>query len=119
VEEKKNWLKENRWKDVLQALRPFLEAPNIPDPEARVRACLRYISNRPNFLDYPAALAAGLPIGSGEIKSAHRYVIQNRLKIAGAWWKIRQPQQDARSSGGASEPRMGRLLEQPTGGSIN
>jgi len=33
-------------------------------------------------------LAAGLPIGSGEIESAHRYVIQIRLKIAGAWWKI-------------------------------
>ena len=27
-------------------------------------------------------------IGSGEIKSAHCYVIQHRLKIAGAWWKI-------------------------------
>jgi len=23
----------------------------------------------------------------GEIESAHRYVIQERLKIAGAWWK--------------------------------
>ena len=33
-------------------------------------------------------MAAGLPIGSGEIESAHRYVIQIRLKIAGAWWKI-------------------------------
>ncbi|MDM8539689.1 hypothetical protein QUF90_01240 [Desulfococcaceae bacterium HSG9] len=28
-----------------------------------------------------------LPIGSGEVESAHRYVIQDRLKIAGAWWK--------------------------------
>jgi hypothetical protein len=28
-----------------------------------------------------------LPIGSGEIESAHRYVFQNRLKIAGGWWK--------------------------------
>jgi hypothetical protein len=29
-----------------------------------------------------------LPIGSGEIESAHRYVFQNRLKIAGGWWKL-------------------------------
>ncbi len=29
----------------------------------------------------------GLPIGSGEIESAHRYVIQERLKLPGAWWK--------------------------------
>ncbi|NOQ13881.1 MAG: hypothetical protein GQ583_05275, partial [Methyloprofundus sp.] len=28
-----------------------------------------------------------LPIGSGEIESAHRYVIQKRLKLSGAWWK--------------------------------
>jgi hypothetical protein len=27
-----------------------------------------------------------LPIGSGEIESAHRYVFQTRLKIAGGWW---------------------------------
>ena len=41
----------------------------------------------PAILDYQEALAAGLPIGSGEIESGHRYVIQARLKIAGAWWK--------------------------------
>ncbi|MDE0284790.1 MAG: ISKra4 family transposase, partial [Gammaproteobacteria bacterium] len=23
----------------------------------------------------------------GEIESAHRYVVQRRMKIAGAWWK--------------------------------
>jgi len=88
MEEKKDWLKDNRWKDVLEAVRPFLEATNIPDPEAPVRACFRYISNHSKFLDYKGALAAGLPIGSGEIESAHRYVFQNRLKIAGGWWKL-------------------------------
>ena len=88
MEEKKNWLKDNRWADVLEALRPFLESKKVPDKDAPVRACYRYISNRPNFLDYRGALAAGLPIGSGEIESAHRYVIQIRLKIAGAWWKM-------------------------------
>ena len=33
------------------------------------------------------AIGKGLPIGSGEIESAHRYVIQERLKLPGAWWK--------------------------------
>jgi len=32
-------------------------------------------------------LENGLPIGSGEIESAHRYIIQRRLKLVGAWWK--------------------------------
>jgi hypothetical protein len=88
VEEKKDWLQDNRWPDVLEALRPSLEPAHIPDPDAAVRACFRYISNHSNFLDYKGALAAGLPIGSGEIESAHRYVFQNRLKIAGGWWKV-------------------------------
>jgi len=39
-------------------------------------------------LDYQRALAEGLPIGSGEIESGHRTVIQSRLKISGAWWRV-------------------------------
>ena len=46
-----------------------------------------YISNRTDQLDYQGAIEKGLPIGSGEIESAHRYVIQKRLKLPGAWWK--------------------------------
>jgi hypothetical protein len=88
MEENKNRLKQNRWPEVLQTLRPFLEEASVSDPEAPVRACFRYISKRSNCLDYQGALAANLPIGSGEIESAHRYVIQNRLKVAGAWWKM-------------------------------
>jgi hypothetical protein len=52
------------------------------------RACYRYINNRPKQVDYQSAQNQGLPIGSGEVESAHRYVIQKRLKIAGAWWSI-------------------------------
>ena len=88
IEEKKNWLKDNCWPDVLKSLQPHVEGEKVLDEDAPVRACFRYISNRPMFLDYKSALAAGLPIGSGEIESAHRYVIQIRLKIAGAWWKV-------------------------------
>ena len=38
-------------------------------------------------MNYKKALDQGLPIGYGNIESAHRYIIQKRLKIAGAWWK--------------------------------
>jgi len=44
------------------------------------------LSRRQNQLDYPSALANDLPIGSGEIESAHRYIVQKRLKLPGAWW---------------------------------
>ena len=50
--------------------------------------CHRYLSGRKNQLKYCEALAEGLPIGSGEIESAHRYVAQKRLKLPGAWWRV-------------------------------
>lgn len=80
-------LKENELEAVLAELRPSLEPVQTPEAEAPVRACHRYLTNQREHLDYRSALAQSLPIGSGEIESAHRYVIQARLKRAGAWWK--------------------------------
>ena len=40
--------------------------------------------DRRNQLNYRDALAKDLPIGSGEIESAHRYIAQQRLKRPGA-----------------------------------
>ena len=84
--EKKTWLKANRWADVLDTLRPWQEPDDVADEAAPVRACVRYMANRTGSLDYRGALAAELPIGSGEIESAHRYILHSRLKRAGTWW---------------------------------
>ena len=73
---------------VLAALAPHVEPTEVDDSNAPVRACHRYLRNRPGQFDYPRALQAGLPIGSGKIESAHRYIIQERIKIPGAWWKF-------------------------------
>lgn len=81
-------LKENRASAVLAELLPHIEPPEVADEEARVRVCHRYLTNHREQLDYRSALEANLPIGSGEIESGHRYIVQARLKIAGAWWKI-------------------------------
>ena len=88
LDREKQKMKENRSSEVLQALQPFLEDDTTSDANAPVRACHRYITNRPNQWDYQTALQSGLPIGSGEVESGHGYVIQDRLKISGAWWKI-------------------------------
>jgi hypothetical protein len=81
-------MKANRVADVLLALKPYVESDTVPNDKAPVRACYRYLFNRPGQFDYQTALAASLPMGSGEIESAHRYVIQERLKLAGCWWKL-------------------------------
>lgn len=90
LEQQKRRLKRNHTTAVLKALRPHLESDSVPDKAAPVRRACRYIQNRLCQLDYETAIAAGLPIGSGEIESAHRYVIQQRLKRSGSWWSVKQ-----------------------------
>jgi len=72
---------------VLDAMKPHIEPESTADDKAPVRKCLRYINNRPGQFDYKSAIEADLPTGSGEIESGHRYVIQKRIKLPGAWWK--------------------------------
>jgi hypothetical protein len=86
LETQKKRLKSNQSPLVLAALSQALEPPSVADEDAPVRACHRYLSNRLDHIDYQGALAKGLPIGSGEIESAHRYIVQQRLKRPGAWW---------------------------------
>ncbi len=93
LEQQQQHLKRNGWQQVLSALRPHLEPETATDQQAPVTAAYRYIENRPHQLDYQAAIAANLPIGSGEIESAHRYVILERLDIAGAWWTVEKAEE--------------------------
>jgi hypothetical protein len=86
IKQQKKFLKRGQVEKVIEALKPHLEPEETEDQNAPVRRCLRYLSNRPGQFDYLGAQDRSLPIGSGEIESAHRYVIQERLKIAGAWW---------------------------------
>jgi Uncharacterised protein family (UPF0236) len=88
VEKQKRRLKQNHFRAVLNALKPFREPDSVADPQAPVRAAYRYLHNRPQHLDYKGSIAQELPIGSGEIESAHRYIIQIRLKRSGAWWTV-------------------------------
>jgi hypothetical protein len=86
--EQKARMKQNRYKEVLNTLYAHIEPRTVEESAAPVRACYRYIKNRPEQLNYKEAIEKELPIGSGEVESAHRYVIQKRLKLAGAWWNI-------------------------------
>ena len=70
---------------ILRGLEPHREPSGAV--ETPVDDAARYLRQRLEHLHYGQARAAGLPIGSGEVESAHRHVIQQRLKLAGAWWK--------------------------------
>lgn len=78
-------LLENKVPAVLRALGAHLKPEGTE--RAPVQTAHRYLSERRAHLDYAGARAAGLEIGSGAIESGHRHVIQQRLKLAGSWWK--------------------------------
>lgn len=60
------------------------------EPEQRepVDTCANYLRNYAAFLDYPQALAAGMPIATGVIEGACRHLIKDRLEITGARWRL-------------------------------
>ena len=88
MDEQKARLKTQRADELLKILLEHIEAPQVDDADAPVRQCHRYLSNRREQLHYRRTLEQELPIGSGEIESAHRYIVQQRLKRPGTWWDV-------------------------------
>lgn len=110
LEQQKRRLKRNHVAAVLKALHPYLEPSSVLDKTAPVRAAYRYIHNQLQQLDYKGALAAELPIGSGEIESAHRYVIQQRLKRERQLVECRKCLGHVSTASDAGQPRLAVLL---------
>ena len=51
-----------------------------------IETLANYLVRFQDCIHYRKFRSLGLPIGSGEIESAHRYIPQKRLKIPGATW---------------------------------
>jgi hypothetical protein len=83
----KSHFKQGEGEQKIRWLEKFEEPPSRKKEDAPVRSALHYVENRNGQFDYHIAIEQELPIGSGEIESSHRHLIQKRLKIAGAWWK--------------------------------
>lgn len=52
----------------------------------RLRRLIDYLTRFADAVHYDFYAENGWPIGSGEVESAHRFIPQERLKIAGACW---------------------------------
>ena len=57
---------------------------------------VRYYRTNANRMKYRLYREAGLPIGSGAVESAHRHVLQTRMKRAGQRWAMRNARRMAR-----------------------
>lgn len=59
-------------------------------PEQREAAdtCAGYLLNHASYLRYHQYLAAGLPIATGVIEGACRYLVKDRMELTGARWSL-------------------------------
>ncbi len=88
LEISKEKLKMGKHKEVFEEIAKKYASLDKRDEDNGLTRCYRYMEKRLEYMNYQKALDHELPIGSGEIESSHRHVVQKRLKIAGAWWKI-------------------------------
>jgi hypothetical protein len=82
-----NHMKENEIETVLNNLNAHVENCS-QETKCTAETAFNYMIKRTNQFDYKTAIASDLPIGSGEIESANKCLVQSRLKIPGAWWKV-------------------------------
>ena len=79
-------LSENRVAPVIAGLRRM--HPRTADAEQKIAKLNGYLENQRERLDYDACKRQGMPIGSGGIESANKFVSHVRLKRSGTWWVV-------------------------------
>lgn len=90
VQQRLMWLLRGEHAKVRANLRRNANARDLDDAKRTpVRACLRYLRGARHYLAYDAALAAGLPIATGVIEGACRYLVKDRMEKTGARWSLK------------------------------
>jgi hypothetical protein len=74
------------WAGEISVVLSSLQQHHKANPNERLRRLIDHLTRFADSVDYGAYHERGWPLGSGEIESAHRYIPQERLKIAGACW---------------------------------
>lgn len=93
LDAQKTRLRNNEVHKIIEELKTTV-ARTRESEDARI-AAVRYYENNLARMQYKTYLEKGYIIGSGAIESAHRNVIQQRLKLSGQRWSIAGAQQIA------------------------
>ena len=73
-------------RETVADLRLLLPKAKTEEQEAKVDSAIFYIQTRLEMMDYPHFRKLGYPIGSGNVESGHRVVVQRRMKGGGMRW---------------------------------
>ncbi|MGI6166292.1 MAG: ISKra4 family transposase, partial [Limnochordia bacterium] len=90
----KEWFKNARHRlrhgqhnEVIQDVQNVLSIPGLPNGAYRTLAnLLQYLETHREHIDYGGFKELGLPIGSGMVESACKWLIQQRFKGVGMRW---------------------------------
>ena len=81
---------------IIGELMDCLDEVNSPEQRVALNDLVRYYRANARRMDYASYLERGYPIASGAIESAHRHVLQVRMKRAGQRWSIHRARRMAR-----------------------
>jgi hypothetical protein len=84
--EKSHTLKHSGVQDILTDLDQCRQQVHQPQDREIIDGSLTYLRKREPMLNYPHFRKQGYPIGSGCVESAHKVVVQSRMKQAGMRW---------------------------------
>jgi len=90
--QRKAWLEQQKQRllnnEVKQVISTVEQLPSVKNKEAKKARedLLRYYRTNQQRMQYKTYLEQGYLIGSGPIESAHRHVVQHRLKLSGQRW---------------------------------
>src|SRR5260370_37046565 len=74
---------------IATALRQAAPTMNLRGPALKsVRETARYLANHARYMRYGDAIRQGLPIATGVIEGACRYLVKDRMDRGGARWTL-------------------------------
>lgn len=91
IEKQKQLLLEDKVDKIIMDIEK--QEPETPEAEKAQDNLLTYYKNNRNRMYYGTYRAKGYLIGSGAIESAHRNVVQQRMKLSGQRWSVKGAQQ--------------------------
>jgi hypothetical protein len=80
-------LRLGKGKEIMDEIKEGATSEDIPDDRRKIIENLfEYLQKHKDHIDYPTYKALGLPIGSGMVESACKWLIQQRFKCVGMRW---------------------------------
>lgn len=95
-DQRNNWIDKQSEIMLTEGISPVIKAlGKLPNKTEKLRQLMGYYKNHEKRMQYHLFKEKGLIIGSGAIESAHKDVLQKRLKLSGQRWTKKGLQQMA------------------------